>query len=80
MTMTMRRVRAMSRCKSLKTIQAQIEKTQQGMVKAKTRYEKLADELKTLTEQYEQMQALIIADALKKSGKTFDQLMVFLSR
>ena len=70
----------MARCKSLKTIQAQIEKTQQGMVKAKTRYEKLADELKTLTEQYEQMQALMIADALKKSGKTFDQLMVFLSR
>lgn len=70
----------MARCKSLKTIQAQIEKTQQGMVEAKTRYEKLADELKTLTEQYEQMQALMIAEALKKSGKTFDQLMVFLSR
>lgn len=67
----------MARCKSLKTIQAQIEKTQQGMVKAKTRYEKLADELKTLTEQYEQMQALMIAEAFKKSGKTFDQRMVF---
>ena len=70
----------MPKRKSLKTIQAKIEKTKQSMADARRRYDNLAGELKTLSLEYEQVQATLIADAFKKSGKSFDELMVVLGR
>ncbi|MDO4938116.1 MAG: hypothetical protein Q4E62_09380 [Sutterellaceae bacterium] len=70
----------MPRRKSLSTIQKQIDKTQQEMVALKKRYDELGDYLLDLNAEYEEIQALIIADKLKKSGKTFEELMTFLER
>lgn len=50
------------------------------MAAARRRYDNLAGALKTLSLEYEQVQATLIADAFKKSGKSFDELMVVLGR
>lgn len=70
----------MARTKSMKTIVAKIEKTKRSMQVAKRRYDQLAEELKELNRELEQMRAMELAAALKESNKTWEELMTFLSK
>ena len=49
------------------------------MSRLQDRYDKLADKLKELEESKRQLEAETIMDAYLKSGKSFDEIMTFLS-
>lgn len=70
----------MPRRRSLKGLQAEIEQTKQKMVAAKQRYDRLAERLKSLTQEHDRAQADLIAAAFRKSGKSLEQLLTFLGR
>ena len=69
----------MPKRKSLSALDAKIERTQEKMVVAKRRYDRLAQELRELKTDREQVRATMIAEAFKKSGKSWEELMTFLS-
>ncbi len=49
------------------------------MSKLQDKYDKLADKLKDLQEQKRRIEADFIMDAYVKSGKSFNELMTFLT-
>ena len=51
---------------------------QEKIAKAKERYDKLCDELQTLQTEREQAMSQNILAAMKKSGRSYDELMTFL--
>ena len=71
----------MPRRKSIASIDAQICTCKKKIAKARERYDKLCDELQTLqtlqTEREQAMSQNILA-AMKKSGRSYDELMTFL--
>lgn len=69
----------MARKKSLETIEAEISAITADMSKLQDRYDKLADKLKDLQEQKRRIEADVIMDAYVKSGKSFNELMTFLT-
>ena len=70
----------MPRQTSMQTIEKKISKMKSELSVAKTKYEKVAQELLRLQKQKEQMEALSIYEAFKKSGKSYRELMVFLGK
>lgn len=70
----------MPRRRSLKGLQSEIEQTKQKMVAAKQRYDRVAERLKSLTQERDRAQADLIAAAFRKSGKSLEQLLTFLGR
>ena len=68
----------MPRRKSIESIDAQISTCKQKIVKAKEHYDKLCAELQTLQTEREQAMGQNILDAMKKSGRSYDDLMTFL--
>jgi len=70
--------KTMARNRSITSIESEIVKKQDLLAKAKSRYDALADELKTLLEQKREIQAKEILAAFIKSGKSYDELMNFL--
>ena len=69
----------MARKKSLESIEAEISAITADMSKLQERYDKLADKLKDLQEQKRRIEADVIMDAYVKSGKSFNELMTFLT-
>lgn len=69
----------MARKKSAETIDTEINKIKSDMSKLQDRYDKLADKLKDLQEQKRRIEADAIMDAYLKSGKSFDEIMTFLT-
>jgi len=69
----------MARTKSIASIEAQITKAQQDLVKAKAKYDAVADNLEKLMAQKKEHQARQIMDAFIKSGKSFQEIMNFLN-
>lgn len=68
----------MPRRKSIALIDAQICTRKKKITKAKERYDKLCDELQTLQTEREQAMSQNILAAMKKSGRSYDELMTFL--
>lgn len=68
----------MPRRKSIASIDAQISTRKTKIAKAKKRYDKLCDELQTLQAEREQAMSQNILAAMKKSGRSYDELMTFL--
>jgi septal ring factor EnvC (AmiA/AmiB activator) len=68
----------MARTKSIASIEAQISKAQEDLVKAKAKYDTIADNLEKLMVQKKEHQARQIMDAFIKSGKSFQEIMNFL--
>lgn len=68
----------MARTKSIASIEVQIAKTQEDLVKAKAKYDVIADNLEKLMVQKKEHQARQIMDAFIKSGKSFQEIMNFL--
>ena len=69
----------MARKKSTEAIEAEINKTKSDMSRLQDRYDKLADKLKELQAQKRRIEADAIMDAYLKSGKNFDEIMIFLN-
>lgn len=69
----------MARKKSTETIDTEIIKVKASMSRLQDRYEKLADKLKDLQEQKRRREADAIMEAFVKSGKSFDEIMTFLT-
>lgn len=69
----------MARKKSTETIDTEINKIKSDMSKLQDRYDKLADKLKDLQEQKRRIEVNAIMEAYLKSGKSFDEIMTFLT-
>ena len=69
----------MARTKSIASIEAQITKAQEDLVKVKAKYDTIADNLEKLMVQKKEHQARQIMDAFIKSGKSFQEIMNFLN-
>jgi predicted transcriptional regulator len=69
----------MARKRSTETIETEINKIKANMTRLQDRYNKLADKLKELQEQKRRMEADVIMDAYLRSGKSFDEIMTFLT-
>ena len=69
----------MARKKSTEAIEAEISKVKSDMSRLQDRYDKLADRLKDLQDQKRRIEGDTIMDAYLKSGKSFDEIMTFLS-
>lgn len=70
----------MPRVKSIATIDKKIAKVQGDLIKTKARLDRLTTELRTLERERKQCQADTLMDALSKSGKTLDDVLIFLGR
>jgi septal ring factor EnvC (AmiA/AmiB activator) len=68
----------MARVKSIASIEAQIAKAQEDLVKAKAKYDAVADNLESLMVQKKEHQARQIMEAFIRSGKSFQEIMNFL--
>jgi predicted nucleic acid-binding Zn-ribbon protein len=74
----MKEMKTMARTKSLASLDAQITKAQEDLVKAKAKYDTVADTLEKLQSEKKELQARQIMKAFIKSGKSFRQIMNFL--
>jgi flagellar biosynthesis chaperone FliJ len=68
----------MARTRTISSIETDIKQAQQALVKAKTRYDVATEQLKSLMEEKQQIQAQTIIKAFGKSGKSFSEIMIFL--
>jgi septal ring factor EnvC (AmiA/AmiB activator) len=69
----------MARTKNISSIEAQITKAQEDLVKAKAKYDAVAGNLEKLMVQKKEHQARQIMEAFIKSGKSFQEIMNFLN-
>jgi septal ring factor EnvC (AmiA/AmiB activator) len=74
----MKEMMKMARTKSIDSIEAQIAKAQEDLVKAKAKYDAVADNLENLMVQKKEHQARQIMEAFIRSGKSFQEIMNFL--
>ena len=68
----------MPKRKSIASIDAQIITCKNRIAKAKVRYDKLCDELRMLQAERELVMSQKILAAMKKSCRSYDELMTFL--
>ena len=68
----------MPRIKSIASIDNRINKVQEDLFKTKARLDKLTAELRGLEREKKLRQADAILQALSKSGKSLDDVMIFL--
>lgn len=69
----------MARTKNISSIEAQITKAQEDLVKAKAKYDAVAGNLEKLMVQKKEHQARQIMEAFIKSGKSLQEIMNFLN-
>lgn len=70
----------MPRIKSIASIDNRINKVQEDLFKTKARLDKLTAELRELEREKKLRQADTILQALSKSGKSLDDVLLFLGR
>lgn len=68
----------MSRTKTISSVDAEIKKVENGLLKAKAKYDGIAETLKALQAEKKELQGRIIMDSFVKSGKSMDEVMIFL--
>ena len=69
----------MARTKSLESIEAEIARTEDELEKLQLRYDKATAKLERLQNQKREYATQQIMDAYLKSGKSFDEIMTFLT-
>lgn len=68
----------MARQKTIASIDTAIIKTEEELAKVQAKYDKLAMELQRLQKQRRDQEAKMILDAYKNSGKSLNEIMIFL--
>jgi len=74
-----RKERNMARTKTVASIDSEIARTQDALVKAKARYDAVAKNLEELREKKREHQGKAIMDAFIKSGKSYEEILNFLN-
>lgn len=69
----------MARTKSLEAIETEISQTQDELEKLQTRYDKVASKLEQLQKQKHEYEMKQIMEAYLRSGKSFEEIMTFLT-
>lgn len=69
----------MARMKTISSIETELYKAETDLAKAQERVDKLAAKVLSLQKKKQEYEARQIMYAYKNSGKTFDELMTFLS-
>lgn len=69
----------MARRKSLSTFDKEIEQLKQKIIVAKARHDRLCKQLIELQKKKELYMAEDLIDAMRKSGKTYEEIMTFLT-
>lgn len=73
-------MKKMPKRKSLKTVEAQIDAVKVKIENAKARYDRLCAELVSLQKEREEAMGKEVLKALKSSGKSYRELMIFLGK
>lgn len=68
----------MARQKTITSIDTAILKTEEELTKVQAKYDKLAMELQKLQKQRRDQEAKMILDAYENSGKSLNEIMIFL--
>ena len=72
-------MRTMARMKTISSIELDLSKAEADLSKAQERVDKLAAKVLLLQKKKQEYEAKQIMDAYKNSGKTFEELLTFLS-
>ena len=67
------------RTRTMTSIEADIAKVQAALMRTQKKYDSLAEDLKALFQEKEDLMARSLMDTFKKSGKSYEELMKFLS-
>lgn len=70
----------MTRRKTIASIESQINKVKMKISNTKKRYDQLCDELEKLQAERDSTVGLEIVEAMKRSGKTYSEIMTFLGK
>lgn len=68
----------MARQKTITSIDTMITKTEEELAKVQAKYDKLSMELQKLQKQRREQEAKLIMDAYDNSGKSLNEIMIFL--
>lgn len=68
----------MARQKTITSIDTAILKTEEELTKVQAKYDKLAMELQKLQKQRRDQEAKMILDAYENSGKSLNEIIIFL--
>lgn len=68
----------MARQRTIASIDAAIIKTEEELRKVQAKYDKLAMELQKLQKQRREQEARMILDAYENSGKSLNEIIIFL--
>ena len=69
----------MSRMRTISSIEAELTEAEANLAKAQEKIDALAAKVLSLQKQKQEYEAKQIIDAYRKSGKTLEELMTFLS-
>ena len=75
----MKRWASMSRMRTISSIEAELTEAEANLAKAQEKVDALAAKVLSLQKQKQEYEAKQIIDAYRKSGKTLEELMTFLS-
>ena len=70
---------SMSRMRTISSIEAELTEAEANLAKAQEKVDALAAKVLSLQKQKQEYEAKQIIDAYRKSGKTLEELMTFLS-
>lgn len=68
----------MARSKSMTTIDSEIQKLEADLVKARKRYDAVASRLQAVRKQKQEAEMKQIMEAYSQSGRSFNEVMIFL--
>lgn len=68
----------MAKTRSITSIDAEISKVKQDLIKTQEKQDALAEKLRDLQKEKSDYEAKLIVDAYVKSGKSFEEIMNFL--
>ena len=67
------------RKRTMTSIEADIAKVKAALMRTQKKYDSLAEELKALVQEKDDLMARSLMDTFKKSGKSYEELMKFLT-
>ena len=67
------------RTRTMTSIEADIAKVQAALMRTQKKYDSLAEQLKALFQEKDDLMARALMDTFKKSGKSYEELMKFLT-
>jgi flagellar biosynthesis chaperone FliJ len=70
----------MARTRSIASIESEIQKTEAEISALSQKYEKIAEKLKALREQKQEYENRQIIEAFRESGKSLDEVLIFLGK